>query len=128
MLARRSRIGWCCARMHPGTREFLRACVDYDNIPADSATDFNLTVQRVRTQGTREGGGSGDIPQSVDRARVGAGYLPQGARRDPHWWNSRAAFRRSGPIARWIRRAASPRLRAIRILTATTARRSPTTI
>jgi hypothetical protein len=38
--------------LRPGTREFLRACVDYDNIPSGNAADFNLTVQRVRTQGT----------------------------------------------------------------------------
>jgi len=38
--------------LRPGTREFLRACVDYDNIPNDEADLFNLTVQRVRTQGT----------------------------------------------------------------------------
>jgi len=36
----------------PGTREFLRACVDYDNLPEDSAQYFNLTVQRVRAQTT----------------------------------------------------------------------------
>jgi len=34
----------------PGTREFLRASVDYDNIPAHDAMRFNLTVQRVRVQ------------------------------------------------------------------------------
>jgi hypothetical protein len=38
--------------MRPGTREFLRASVDYDNIAADAAHLFNLTVQRVRAQGT----------------------------------------------------------------------------
>ncbi|MFI4889011.1 MAG: hypothetical protein ACHQIL_00615 [Steroidobacterales bacterium] len=38
--------------VRPGTREFLRACVDYDNIPVDDAGNFNLTVQRIRTQGT----------------------------------------------------------------------------
>jgi hypothetical protein len=38
--------------VRPGTREFLRACVDYDNIPADRTLDFNLTVQRVRMLGT----------------------------------------------------------------------------
>jgi hypothetical protein len=37
----------------PGTREFLRASVDYDNIPAGIA-EFNLTVQRVRMQGTEQ--------------------------------------------------------------------------
>ena len=36
----------------PGTREFLRVCVDYDNVPADNSENFNLTVQRIRTQGT----------------------------------------------------------------------------
>ena len=36
----------------PGTREFLRACVDYDNIAAADTQTFNLTVQRVRAQGT----------------------------------------------------------------------------
>ena len=40
--------------VRPGTREFLRACVDYDNIPTDSTTEFNLTVQRVRVQGTAQ--------------------------------------------------------------------------
>jgi uncharacterized protein len=35
----------------PGTREFLRASVDYDNIPPHDTTRFNLTVQRVRVQG-----------------------------------------------------------------------------
>ena len=36
--------------VRPGTREFLRASVDYDNVQA--AQEFNLTVQRVRVQGT----------------------------------------------------------------------------
>ena len=35
----------------PGTREFLRASVDYDNIPSGDGARFNLTVQRVRMQG-----------------------------------------------------------------------------
>jgi hypothetical protein len=38
--------------VRPGTREFLRVCIDYDNVPADNAENFNLTVQRVRTQAT----------------------------------------------------------------------------
>jgi len=38
--------------LHPGTREFLRASVDFDNIAADEVCLFNLTVQRVRAQGT----------------------------------------------------------------------------
>jgi hypothetical protein len=35
----------------PGTREFLRASVDYDNIPPHDELRFNLTVQRVRVPG-----------------------------------------------------------------------------
>jgi hypothetical protein len=38
--------------LRPGTREFLRASVDFDNIGADESGVFNLTVQRVRAQGT----------------------------------------------------------------------------
>jgi len=40
--------------LRPGTREFLRASVDFDNIPADQTGLFNLTVQRVRAQGTAQ--------------------------------------------------------------------------
>jgi len=42
----------CLCAVRPGTREFLRASVDYDNVAADDALSFNLTVQRVRAQGT----------------------------------------------------------------------------
>jgi uncharacterized protein len=38
--------------LRPGTREFLRASVDYDNIAPEAESLFNLTVQRVRAQGT----------------------------------------------------------------------------
>ncbi|HXI47991.1 MAG TPA: hypothetical protein VNH39_05320 [Steroidobacteraceae bacterium] len=38
--------------LRPGTREFLRASVDFDNIAMDETGLFNLTVQRVRAQGT----------------------------------------------------------------------------
>jgi hypothetical protein len=34
--------------LRPGTREFLRAAVDYDNL--DDPDEFNLTLQRVHTQ------------------------------------------------------------------------------
>jgi len=40
--------------LRPGTREFLRASVDYDNIAADEVCLFNLAVQRVRAQGTAQ--------------------------------------------------------------------------
>jgi uncharacterized protein len=40
--------------VRPGTREFLRASVDYDNIPPEATANFNLTVQRVRAQGTAQ--------------------------------------------------------------------------
>lgn len=42
-----------CA-LRPGTREFLRASVDYDNIPHASTSEFNLTIQRVRVPGTAQ--------------------------------------------------------------------------
>lgn len=36
----------------PGTREFLRAAVDYDQIDKDDELRFNLTIQRVRSPGS----------------------------------------------------------------------------
>ena len=36
----------------PGSREFLRASVDYDGIDPVNRTQFNLTVQRLRTAGS----------------------------------------------------------------------------
>jgi hypothetical protein len=36
----------------PGTREFLRASIDYDHIPATTTGAFNLCVQRVRSPGS----------------------------------------------------------------------------
>lgn len=36
----------------PGTREFLRASIDYDHIDADDEQRFNLVVQRVRAPGS----------------------------------------------------------------------------
>ncbi|MGC1521173.1 MAG: hypothetical protein WA803_06500, partial [Steroidobacteraceae bacterium] len=38
--------------VRPGTREYLRASVDYDNVETEQ--EFNLTVQRVRAQGTAQ--------------------------------------------------------------------------
>ncbi len=36
----------------PGTREYLRAAVDYDNIGENESDRFNLVVQRIRTPGS----------------------------------------------------------------------------
>ena len=36
----------------PGTREFLRASVDYDGIPSEHTDRFNLVLQRVRAPGS----------------------------------------------------------------------------
>ena len=36
----------------PGTREFLRASIDYDNIDSADPLSFNLVVQRVRSPGS----------------------------------------------------------------------------
>ena len=38
----------------PGSREVLRASVDYDNIAADEQDRFNLVVQRVRARGSEQ--------------------------------------------------------------------------
>jgi uncharacterized protein len=38
--------------LSPGTREYLRAAVDYDGIPAGDGDRFNLVVQRLRAAGT----------------------------------------------------------------------------
>lgn len=38
--------------VHPGSREFLRASVDYDGIADSEADCFNLVVQRVRAPGS----------------------------------------------------------------------------
>lgn len=40
--------------VRPGTREYLRASVDHDNIADPESGEFNLTVQRVRTLGTQQ--------------------------------------------------------------------------
>jgi len=40
------------AALSPGSREALRASVDYDNIGANEPDRFNLVVQRVRTRGS----------------------------------------------------------------------------
>lgn len=36
----------------PGTREFLRASIDYDNVDPEDQQRFNLVVQRVRSPGS----------------------------------------------------------------------------
>jgi hypothetical protein len=38
--------------LQPGTREYLRAAVDYDGIGGNEVDRFNLVVQRVRTPGS----------------------------------------------------------------------------
>ena len=36
----------------PGTREFLRASIDYDHIDSNDEQTFNLVIQRVRSPGS----------------------------------------------------------------------------
>jgi uncharacterized protein len=62
--------------VRPGTREFLRASVDYDNIPADDTDEFNLTVQRVRAQGTAQVEDQ-EIFQQLSLTPTADGYLPR---------------------------------------------------
>jgi hypothetical protein len=61
--------------VRPGTREFLRASVDYDNIPAHDATAFNLTVQRVRVSGTAQVEDQ-EIFRKLSLDPAAHGYLP----------------------------------------------------
>lgn len=44
--------GWRLAARQPGTRDFLRAAVDYDGLDPDETDEFNLLLQRVRTAGS----------------------------------------------------------------------------
>jgi phage tail sheath protein FI len=62
--------------MRPGTREFLRASVDYDNVPAEHSAEFNLTVQRVRTQGTAQVEDQ-EIFRKLSVEPTAEGYLPR---------------------------------------------------
>ncbi len=61
--------------MRPGTREFLRASVDYDNVPAERSAEFNLTVQRVRVQGTAQVEDQ-EIFHRLSVEPAAEGYLP----------------------------------------------------
>jgi hypothetical protein len=65
--------------LRPGTREYLRASVDYDNISAADTADFNLTVQRVRLQGTAQVEDQEIFPQLSLLPRS-PGYLPRAIR------------------------------------------------
>jgi hypothetical protein len=62
--------------VRPGTREFLRASVDYDNIGTEDASAFNLTVQRVRAQGTAQVEDQ-EIFRKLSLLPTAEGYLPR---------------------------------------------------
>ncbi len=62
--------------VRPGTREYLRASVDYDNIAAEDTAEFNLTVQRVRAQGTAQVEDQ-EIFQRLSLLPSAEGYLPR---------------------------------------------------
>ncbi len=62
--------------VRPGTREYLRASVDYDNIAAQDGSDFNLTVQRVRAQGTAQVEDQ-EIFHKLSLLPAAEGYLPR---------------------------------------------------
>jgi phage tail sheath protein FI len=62
--------------LRPGTREFLRASVDYDNVPAEQSKEFNLTVQRVRAQGTAQVEDQ-EIFRKLSLEPTAEGYLPR---------------------------------------------------
>jgi len=62
--------------LRPGTREYLRASVDYDNIAAHETTEFNLTVQRVRAPGTGQVEDQ-EIFQRVSLRPESAAFVPR---------------------------------------------------
>jgi uncharacterized protein len=62
--------------VRPGTREFLRASVDYDNISAADEAEFNLTIQRVRAQGTSQVEDQ-EIFRKLSVLPEAEGYLPR---------------------------------------------------
>lgn len=62
--------------VRPGTREYLRASVDYDNIAAENGSDFNLTVQRVRAHGTAQVEDQ-EIFHKLSLQPSSEGYLPR---------------------------------------------------
>lgn len=76
--------------LRPGTREFLRASVDFDNIAAYEPGLFNLTVQRVRAQGT----GQVEDQEIFQRLSV----LPTDERYLPHATAASALIRLTGEI------------------------------
>ncbi len=93
--------------VRPGTREFLRASVDYDNIPEEDTEQFNLTVQRGARARHLPGGGSGDIPPAVGAAD-GRGLRGRCRCRFRAGAPGPASRRRSGPMLPWTRPAGSP--------------------
>jgi uncharacterized protein len=62
--------------LRPGTREFLRASVDYDNVAPEASAVFNLTIQRVRAQGTSQVEDQEIFPK-VSLLPAGENYLPR---------------------------------------------------
>jgi hypothetical protein len=62
--------------LRPGTREFLRASVDFDKIAPDEFAVFNLTVQRVRAQGTGQVDDQ-EIFHRLSMSRTDERYFPR---------------------------------------------------
>ena len=62
--------------VRPGTREYLRASVDYDNIPVEQTQVFNLTVQRVRALGTAQVEDQ-EIFRKLSLLPTAEGFLPR---------------------------------------------------
>ena len=89
----RLRCGRECLHLEaraPGTREFLRASIDYDHIDADDEQRFNLVVQRVRSPGSERIEAQETFRGAVDRSGLAALRRRRAAR-----IQSRARARRS---------------------------------
>ena len=111
--------------LSPGSREALRASVDYDNIGANEPDRFNLVLQRVRSPGSEH-----IEDQEIFRRRRSrrARRVTSPRRcRSRRWCASGATCRPSGRSARSSPDRAIRSVTSIRIPMATTARRSPTT-
>ena len=112
--------------LSPGSREVLRASVDYDNIGPNEEDRFNLVVQRVRSLGSEHI----EDQEIFRRLSIVAGL--DALRRDGAagircWCACAAPCRQRVPTAPSVPARATRSATSTRIPTATTARRSPTT-
>ncbi len=106
----------------PGTREFLRASVDYDNIPADEERALQSHRSARAHRGRQSRRRSRDLFPALAGARGAIATLPTFSR-NRNWFGSWDGCRRPGPIAPSTRRAGRGPPTSIPIRMATMGRR-----